>query len=503
MQRQVASRVCFWLCLLCGAIALGSPAARAGQEYKNVDKGYAFTIPDGWTEASPKEAPGKVMIYRISGAFKENVNIADFPSSAEEAKQFPTDAFPKEYEPSLRRAMHITSFAKPERTKVAGHFSWKFRYEAEFNGVNIRGTQWFVLNQARGYVVTWTDRADASHPGQVDELVKSFGFVGAGANPAGPAARAYRNSEKGFAFTIPNGWTEDHNDTGAAVSMSRPVAGGKESLNVRVFGMSDADAKAFVTDAFPGDCERQIRQKLNVQSFDTPERTIVAGQFAWKLRYLVEQNGVEVRTVQWAVRNGLQGYAISWGGRTEANIGEIEDLVKSFHFIPVAAKSADAAKHGTGRGAGHEYKNAEKGFAITIPDGWTQASAKETKATLMIYRVTGDFKENVNVRAFALPADEATAFTNKSFPKMVEANLRRSLHIKTFEKPEQTTLAGRFAWKMRYTMEINGRDCDGTLWAVANNAQAYAIAWVSRSDAAHGDQVDDLINSFRFISGKD
>jgi hypothetical protein len=165
----------------------------------------------------------------------------------------------------------------------------------------------------------------------------------------------------------------------------------------------------------------------------------------------------------------------------------------------VTAKSADAPRHGTGR----DYKNVDKAFALTIPDGWTEDAAAETKTAFMIYRATGDFKENVNVQVFPLSADEQKTFTDEAFPKAIEGSVRRTLHIKSFEKPERTTVAGQFAWKMRYVMEINGHECDGTLWAVANNNQAYAIAWVSRSDAAHRDQVDGLINSFRFLPGKE
>jgi hypothetical protein len=151
--------------------------------------------------------------------------------------------------------------------------------------------------------------------------------------------REYKNTLNGFAFTIPEGWTEDHSDSSSAVTINRTVSGHKESLNVRTFAMSDEESEAFAANSFASSCEREIRKKLKVRSFEQPEKTSVAGQFAWKFRYVIEVGGVNVRTEQWVVCSKSRGYAISWGGQSKASAADIDELMKSFRFIAVAASA--------------------------------------------------------------------------------------------------------------------------------------------------------------------
>jgi hypothetical protein len=150
----------------------------ASDDYKNVDKGFGFTIPDGWVKADVKEQSVTIAIDVPNDKFGENVIVRVTEAAEVSNEEFETDAFGKMSKKSLEKSYPDATVKPIERTKVGRQFTWKLSCERKNKkGLRIRQTQWCVLKDHRLYTITWTDTPETSHPKQIDEMIKSFHFA--------------------------------------------------------------------------------------------------------------------------------------------------------------------------------------------------------------------------------------------------------------------------------------------------------------------------------------
>jgi hypothetical protein len=293
-----------------------------------------FTVPEGWTQEKSNGLEGPIVISRISNGFRENLNLQVFPTSVEDGKYMLTAPFIKDLERGLRQKLKVTTFQPPAKTKVAGQFAWKTHYEAEQAGSAFRGTQWVFTTPGRGWVITWTDQPRATHPKQIEELIQSFRFI--------PVE--YKNPKEAFAFTIPSGWVQlEPKEKGLTVMIGVPTDGWSENMNVRIGRSPTEMGQDFQGIAFAQSVQRGAIEMLAKRAppipleLSSPERTKVAGSFAWRWTYDVK--GSPMRGAQWMVQNGNRLYTITWTSQPDKNHAEqAEAMVKSFRFIAEPSK---------------------------------------------------------------------------------------------------------------------------------------------------------------------
>jgi hypothetical protein len=331
MLRMILRRVGY--CALTAAMLAPSPS-QAGQDYESTDWGVAFTIPDFWGQDKVNSSQAAVSISRPGKGFRENLNLQVFPVSFEDGKRMLGDGFIKQVEQQMRHKSHITAFQPPEKTKVAGLFAWRTHYEAEQRGIAYRGTQWFFTSPGRGWAITWTDQAGATHPKQVEELIQSFRFI--------PVE--YKNPKEGFALTIPDGWVQvGLNGKGPAVMIGVPSDGWLENINVNVGRSPTEIGEEFEGIDFAQSVQRGSAENLSKQQppmvfeFNSPERSEVADSFAWKWTYAIK--GTRMHATQWLVPNGNRVYTITWTHQPGKSHPELaEEIVESFRFLSEPGK---------------------------------------------------------------------------------------------------------------------------------------------------------------------
>lgn len=319
---------------VCIAAWLLAAPLQAGQEYKNADLGFAFTIPDGWGQDKIDRSQAAVSISRPGEGFRENLNLQIFPVSFEDGKRMQTPEFLKEVEQGMRQKLAIKSYSQPEKTKVAGQFAWKTHYEAEQSGRPFRGTQWFFTSAGRGWVITWTDLPSATHPKQVDELVQSFRFL--------PVE--YKSPGDGFSITIPEGWVQlKPNEAGPAVMIGVPSEGWLENINVNIARSPTEIGQEFQGIGFAQAVQKASgetlakRQPPIIFEYNAPERSKVSDSFAWKWTYDIK--GTPMHATQWSVPNGNRVYTITWTHQPgKSHPEKAEQVVKSFRFLTEPSK---------------------------------------------------------------------------------------------------------------------------------------------------------------------
>jgi hypothetical protein len=307
------------------------------------------------------------------------------------------------------------------------------------------------------------------------------------ASPA-QAGQDYKDTHWGVAFTIPDGWSQDKvSSSQAAVSISRLGKGFRENVNLQVFPVSFEDGKRMRTAEFMKQVEQGMKQKLHITAFQPPEKTKVAGQFAWKTHYEAEQKGTAFRGTQWFMTSPGRGWVITWTnvpGATHPK--QVEELIQSLRFIPV------------------EYKNPKEGFSLTIPSGWVQLTPNEKGPAVMIGLPTEGWLENINVNIARSATEIGREFEGIAFAQTVQRSSAEALSKREppiafdFKSPERSKVAGSFAWS--WTYDVKGTPMHATQWIVPNGKLIYTIPWTHQSGKSHPEQAEETVKSFRFVN---
>ncbi len=136
-------------------------------------KGYEYTLPDGWIDASTLTGPaaeqlglGGDVIDSLStddpeAEFATNVNVATGPAPGVTLKQLTAQALLTIRDPQLLPpGVEFTSEpTRPEQTELAGSPAQQFEYEGNFMGNDGELRQLMTLHGGQAFVVTFVSPA--------------------------------------------------------------------------------------------------------------------------------------------------------------------------------------------------------------------------------------------------------------------------------------------------------------------------------------------------------